>query len=227
MIISHKNRFIYIQNRKVASSSIQAELSQYCGNSDVVTSNGTLNAKNDRGLWNPLKDIYESRNYISLKKAISNLLFLRKYEPHMSGRVIMRRIPLITWNSYYKFCVERNPWDKTLSYYYMKQKNPNFPKMSFDEFLKGYPNLCSDFDKYTSPDGSLLVDKVIFYENMNEGLIEIFNVLNIPFKERVSFMINTQHRTDRRSYQEVYNENQKMIVTRVYKKEIDCFGYKF
>jgi len=29
------------------------------------------------------------------------------------------RIPPTVWNSYFKFCVERNPWDKVLSHYHM------------------------------------------------------------------------------------------------------------
>jgi len=32
---------------------------------------------------------------------------------------IKNRVPAEVWNSYFKFCVERNPWDKVLSHFNM------------------------------------------------------------------------------------------------------------
>ena len=37
MIISHKYRFIFVKTRKTAGTSVEAYLSQHCGDSDVLT----------------------------------------------------------------------------------------------------------------------------------------------------------------------------------------------
>ena len=37
MIVSHKNRFIFLKTRKTAGSSIEIALSKHCGPEDIIT----------------------------------------------------------------------------------------------------------------------------------------------------------------------------------------------
>ena len=41
----------------------------------------------------------------------------------MPGKKIKERVDPKVWNSYFKFCFERNPWDKTVSAYFHYKKN--------------------------------------------------------------------------------------------------------
>ena len=40
----------------------------------------------------------------------------------MPGHEVREKIDKEIWNSYYKFCFERNPWDKTVSNYFWSKK---------------------------------------------------------------------------------------------------------
>lgn len=227
MIISHKYKFIFIKNRKVAGSSLEAYLSQYCGRLDVLTSSGEIKGRNTQGLWNPYTDFILATNWKMRFEILSDLMHLNKYKPHMRARIIKSRIPKKMWESYYKICIERNPWDKTLSYYYMKKHNPSFHEVSFDHFLSCYHTLCSDFDRYCRPDGKIFVNRVLRYESLLDDFSGICEKLSIPFNGDLGFEINSQFRTDRRSYRDVYTDSQRQFVATVYKREIDLLGYEF
>lgn len=227
MIVSHKYKFIFIKNRKVAGTSIEAYFSQHCGNLDIITSGGEIKGRNARGIWNPYAEFISAGNLKKRYEVLSDFIYFNKYKSHMGARLLQTRIPKKTWESYYKICIERNPWDKTLSYYHMKKHNPSFPKMSFDQFLSSHHSLCSDFDRYCGPDGKILVDSILRYESLLDDFSEICEKLRIPFDGDLGFNINSQFRTDRRSYRDVYTDSQIQVVATVYKREIDLLGYEF
>lgn len=227
MIISHKFRFIYIQNRKVGGSSVQACLGRHCGPEDILTSNGRIPGQNSKGFWNIWKELRERGGPTRLRQLASDLLYLKKFEPHMSGLTIKARVPSHVWDRYFKFCIERNPWDKTLSYFFMKQHHPQFSGVTFDQFLERGGNLCSDYSNYTDPKGSLLVDQVLRYESLRDDLERVCAMLGIPFEGDIHFKINSEQRSDRRPYVEVYSPEQRSVVERIYNREIKMFGYAF
>ena len=227
MIINHKCKFIFIKNRKVAGSSLEACLNQYCGKLDVFTNTGEINGQNTNGLWNPYTDFILAANWKMRFQILSDLMHFNKYKSHMSACMVQARLPKKTWQSYYKFCIERNPWDKTLSFYHMKNHNPNLPSKSFDQFLSCNHNLCSDFDRYCGPDGKILVDSILRYESLLDDFSGVCEKLGIPFNGDLGFNINSQFRTDRRSYRDVYTDSQRKLVATVYKREIDLLGYEF
>ena len=99
MIISHKFRFIFIQNRKVAGSSVQASLGRHCGPDDILTSNGRIPERNSRGLWNIAGELQNTEKP-RLRRLISDFLHGKRFEPHMSGRTIRARVPRhVAWPS--------------------------------------------------------------------------------------------------------------------------------
>ena len=122
MIISHRYKFIFIKTGKTAGTSIEVFLSQCCGENDVVTPIWPHvephRTRNYQGLWNPFSEIINNKGQ-GIGRTISNLLKRNKYYNHIPASVARQRMPRKIWNSYFKFCVERNPWDKTLSHYHM------------------------------------------------------------------------------------------------------------
>ena len=202
MIISHKYRFIFIKTAKTAGTSIETYLSSHCGPEDVLTpfgieENGHL-PRNQEGFYS-----------------------------HIPGQQIQQMVSANVWDNYVKFCVERNPWDKALSHYFFLV-NRHHAKFSFDQYLSD-GKACLNYPKYTAPHdrNTIIVDKVLKYENLSNELAAIFEDLGIPFDGELGVRAKGQYRTDRRAYKEVINLPQKEKIAQLYSHEIDLFGYTF
>ena len=80
---------------------------------------------------------------------------------------------------------------------------------------------------YSSFDGSILVDEIVKYESLNEGLEDILQRLGIPFDGSLTIRAKSKYRKDRKPYQKVYTNKQKTIIENAFKDEISLHGYKF
>lgn len=202
MIISHKHKFIFIKTVKTAGTSIEIFLSQQCGLSDVVTP------------VFPHIEPHIARNH-------------EGFYNHMPAYEIRHKIDPQIWRSYFKFCVERNPWDKTLSYYHM-MNHRRAHGLEFKDFLaeKSFP---LNYPSYTEPGNpnKLIVDRVIFYENLTKELGGVFRDLGIPFAGTLGVNAKSEYRTDRRPYQEIYSKKQAKLIRDVFQQEILLHGYKY
>ena len=228
MIISHKYKFIFIKTQKTAGTSIEVFLSQCCGENDIVTPIyphvEPHRARNYQGIWNPLPEILQER-VRGIRGTVKNLIQRKKFNNHIPALLVRQRTPKKVWNSYFKFCVERNPWDKTLSHYHMVNDNAG-GGISFDEYLdKG--NFSINSPKYTTPDGAVLVDKVIKYESLMDELEIVFQELGIPFDGSLGVRAKSEHRKDRRPYQDVFSDKQRDIIETAFAREIEMHGYVF
>jgi hypothetical protein len=228
MIISHKYKFIFIKTQKTAGTSIEIFLSQVCGAGDIFTPIyphvDPHEARNYRGLWNPLPEL-GGKNFQEVPRFTKDLMLRRRFYNHISARDIRWRLSRRTWNQYYKFCVERNPWDKTLSHYYMVNDRAG-GRMSFEEYLAS-GNFCNDFNLYTDENGKLIVDRVIKYESLVGGLGEVFGHLGVRFDGTLGVRAKSEHRQDRSSYRDIYNESQRATIDREFSMEIAMLGYSF
>ena len=229
MIISHKHKFIFIKTVKTASTSIEVFLSRHCGPEDVLTPVRPAVAgheeRNYEGSTYPIFDVF--------KKPFGPLSDLRhpfrkreSFYNHMPAWLIQKRVRPEIWNSYFKFCVERNPWDKVLSHYHMNASRAG-GALTFDEYLtRG--KLPLNYPRYTDRSGQkIIVDRVARYENLLADLAEIFARVNVPFEGTLGVTAKSEYRTDRRPYQQVFTENQRRIVERVFAREIELHGYRF
>jgi hypothetical protein len=143
---------------------------------------------------------------------------------HISAIEIRKQISSDVWNNYFKFCIERNPWDKTLSYFYMLQKRLD-KKFDLEDYFE-INDFCTDYDMYVDEEiNSLLVDKIIKYENLNSELNVIFKHLGIPFDGVLDVNAKSEYRNDRRPYNEVLNKEQMDIIENKFCKEIKLLQY--
>ena len=227
MILCHKHRFIFIKTRKTAGTSIEIFLSRHCGPEDVVTPIQPPvpghQPRNHQGFWNPLPEL---RNQPGRWRAtLRELRRRRKFYNHIPARVLRQRVPPEVWRDYFVFCVERNPWDKTLSHFAMIQERSG-GHLTLDDYLaQGF--FPQDFDKYTDERGNLLVDRVIRYESLAQELREVFEMLGVPFDGHLGVRAKSDYRRDRRPYQEVYTPEQREIIAAAFAREIELFGYRF
>jgi hypothetical protein len=229
MILSHQHRFIFIKTAKVAGTSIEVFLSRHCGASDVVTPleppEPSHHPRNDRGLFNPLPELLASRQ--GWRRCLRHLLRRHRFYGHMAAWRVRTRVGEPMWRGYYTFCVERNPWDKTLSHYAMYRKRKG-RTLTFDEYL-ARGRFCWNYHLYTEPDDSkrIVVDRVLRYEHLERDLADVCGRLGIPFDGSLPVRAKSGYREDRRPYREVYTAEQRDIITRAFRPEIELHGYEF
>jgi hypothetical protein len=228
MIISHKYKFIFIKTQKTAGTSIEVFLSQHCGSKDVMTPIMPYvephQPRNYQGFWNPLPEMVENKGH-NISAIVSSILKRNKFFNHIPAMTLRQRISKNVWNSYFKFCVERNPWDKTLSHYHMVNYRAG-GGISLDEYIK-QKNFCINYPLYTDTTGNILVDKVIKYESLIDELEQVFQELGIPFNGSLGINAKSEYRTDKRPYQNVFTMEQRGVIENVFSREIELHGYVF
>lgn len=143
----------------------------------------------------------------------------------MPATLIRERVPAEVWNSCFKFCVERNPWDKVLSHYHMQVARTG-GNLSLDQYLaKG--KFPINYPRYTDAGANIIVDRILRYENLNVDLVDVFGQLNVQFDGALAARAKSDYRTDRTPYQLVFNDAQRRIVEQAFAKEIELHGYQF
>jgi len=230
MIISYKYKFIFIKTRKTAGTSIEVFLSKHCGENDIVTPIGPPESghipRNYKGNFNVIKEIFSQSRH-EAAQTIKDFLKRKRFYNHIPAFRVRARLPKKVWDNFFKFCVERNPWEKTLSRYYRLYYKSN-GKLSFDEYMSsGYfpVNYTLYTDGYKHED--VIVDYVARYENLSEELTTIFGQLGIPFDGALNIRAKRGYRNDSRPYQEVFSENHRKIIETAFEKEIAMHGYTY
>ena len=229
MIISHKHKFIFIKLRKTAGTSIEMALAGICGEEDIITpiSNEDEKARLDlgyRGAQNynvPLRYYgfadWKNRIFKGKKKGFYN---------HMPAAEVKASIPDDIWNDYFKFCFERNPWDKTVSHYFHRNRSRDFNSI-MDYLRHDEGDMIRGFDMY-SICGKLALDKVFAYEESETALEEISGILNLQEKLTLpEYRAKSEFRTDRRHYSEILTEEEASAISERYAREISLMGYKY
>jgi hypothetical protein len=228
MIVSHRYKFIFIKTLKTAGTSIEIFLSQHCGEGDIVTPIiphvEPHVARNYKGLWNFIPDLRERGGW-NYRRVVVNTLKANRYFNHMPAQFVRRRLSPDVWNGYLKFCVERNPWDKTLSHYHWLKNRSHGSMTLEDYFSRG--SFCINHPLYTDKAGRAMVDRIVKFETMMDELGDIFGGLGIPFQGSLGVKAKSEQRQDRAPYQQVFTSEQKRTIDRVFAKEIELLGYTF
>ncbi|MCC5811251.1 MAG: sulfotransferase family 2 domain-containing protein [Ectothiorhodospiraceae bacterium] len=242
MIICHRHRFIFIKTRKTAGSSAEIALSRACGPKDCVTrlseNRGEEELRRREGGYGPvnhLKGIREHRGFKEWKR-----LLLKgqraEYNEHLTAPDIRSLVGDEIWNSYYKFTIERDPWDRALSrYYWQKQRweekprKEEFPGISqYLQWLeKNKPHWLSNWGHYTIGD-VVAVDRVLRYERLAEELEEVRERLGLDVSFKLpETRVKGGFRPQRRPYSEVLGDQDRQLIERLCRREIEHLGYSF
>ena len=228
MIVSHTYKFIFFKTRKTAGTSIEIALSRFCGEQDTITpiTPEDEELRQELGIRGPQNcDIpfgkYTLRNwgrYVMRQKRA-------RFYNHMPARRARSLVGSGIWDTYYKFCFERNAWDKAISLYYWRTRDKK-PRPSLLEFLHSTDSKpLSNFAIYTI-NGKLAADYVGAYENLDAELNKIRRVLSLPDKIQLP-QAKSSFRDDRRDYTAIMGEEEESIVAKACEREIALFGYTF
>jgi hypothetical protein len=99
--------------------------------------------------------------------------------------------------------------------------------LSLDEYL-ARGRFPINYFRYTNrSETKVIVNRVLRYENLTAELSEVFSRLKIPFDGTLGVAAKSEYRTDRRPYQQVFNDEQRQIVEEAFANEIELHGYHF
>ena len=237
MLVSHRKGFIYTKTVKTASTSLELYFEPHCMPDGSGKKHGRDEHVSDAGI-------------VGVRAAKPTGA---RWYNHMSARNIRNELGSELWDRYFKFSIVRNPFDKLVSGFYMfdeRQPSPTDPERSILEFrswLRSLDDLVSrhriliendvvphfrkpmecaliDRDKYLI-DGDLCLDFLIRYENLEQGVREVCNLLEIEFDAARIPELKKGQRHQALRVSEYYDEECEAIARKFYQWELDHFGY--
>ncbi len=144
------------------------------------------------------------------------------------------------WNTYYKFIIIRDPWDRAYSDYIWMLKQIKGVS-SFEDFLKKeglFKSKLTQKSKYYRGDhlkkqidylylngAKIDYDRVIRFENLNEELQKVEIELNLPqgfFKTKKNVATKKF-----KHYSQFYNNYKKELLNSYFKEDITMLPYEF
>ena len=255
MVISHKYKFIFIKTTKVGGTSLEMVLDRLCGAEDVLTPHkhpeDGYTARNFSGTFDPEPELAKVlRHEGALHPDFLKWTRMQQeadelFHEGMPSWQVKYRVPEAIWHGYFKFTIERNPWDKAISRYYHSKGvyEPKYGKeLTFDAWLDFWEGLLArpwvtkawgseapyNFPRYADPwTDDVLVDKICRYENLDAELQEVFARVGLPWPGSIPRKAKTGYRKDRRPYQEVLTADQRERIAKACAKEIALMGYTY
>jgi hypothetical protein len=219
VIISHKYRFIFIKTRKTAGTSIELALRPHLGPDDVASllredrTEATEGARNFRRSFRDYS-LYDWRRFVMDQQR-------QDFKNHLPASRIRQMVSRDVWDSYFKFCVERDPFDKIISahaWVTARRRMDGRPEQSLHEFLAGDISAWSDWESYTE-NNQIIVDRVLRYENLASELGEVCEQLGLPALSLTT--AKSGHRKDTRPASELLGWHGMERVAEVFERELE------
>jgi hypothetical protein len=207
LICSHRHRFVFVKTRKTAGTSLEIALSRHCGPDDIVTriSPADEELRAAAGGVPPQNDDTSPSSYA-----------------HMGARRVVKVIGRETWDDYFTFAVERNPFDVVASSWRYSARKPSFTK-SFAEFVRTPRRLdrLALNERLYRMEGQVVVDRVYRYEELPAAVADISARLGIALDLPHAKQGSGPH------YRELYGPGDAEIVAQRFERTIREFGYEF
>lgn len=226
MIVSHKYKFIFLKTRKTAGTGIEIALSEHCGPSDIITPIPPKDEKIRRmlGFKGPQNYAIPLSNYTAADRlALLKTCRRKKYYAHMTACELSHYLGDEIWKTYFKFCFERNPYDKAISRYFLTTRGLT-RRPSIEEYLEmAEPQILSNWEIYTVDD-RIAVDFVGKYEQLTDDLKKVSTKIGLPRVLSLPQM-RSRSRKKRKHYSEILGLRERVLIEQICNREINSFSY--
>ena len=219
MLVSHLHRFIYLKTRKTGGTSVEIYFEPFCHDphqpfreqhqrDELVTEFGIVGSRGQ-----PIHD--------------------KTWYNHIPASGVRAMLGDELFDDYYKFCVIRDPFDKTVSgfwYWLAAEEREALRTAPFERVRQSFDRwvmtnaLPVDRIIYTI-DGVAVADRYIRYERMHEDMAAVCGDLGLawdPARLR-RYKSGTRQRAER--FAEYYTERAAARVAEVFAWELEYFGY--
>jgi len=216
MIVCHEHRFIFLRTEKTASTSLTAALRDMIGEEEFST-----------GLRRPAWAKYSPIHHGALKRQIPDLFGLH---PHATARQARRVLGKKIFDNYFKFSVERNPWDRQVSLYVHREWKKGNQETNFDRDMRSTVYRATEYTRlnnwsiYAIGD-TIVADRVLRYEDLSNELHRLSRLLGLP--GAVDLPVRRRYAAGRPHYSRYYSDETRELVANWYSREIQAFGYEF
>jgi hypothetical protein len=219
MLVSHRFRFIFTKTVKTAGTSVEAYFEQFClpaGEDSYLPAHGRPEYESPTGII----------GYRGPREGRSD-----KWFNHMSAKTIKQQVGDEVWNSYFKFCTIRNPWEKAISAFehlgreYVGHDATPMPESG--RFLRWLQDVGPPIDRSQYMiDGCVCVDDFIRHEHLEEDMTRICRIIGVPWEPSRMPRFKTDLRRPQATVEELYTAESARIVANIYAPEIAMFNYK-
>ncbi len=215
MIVSHAHRFVFLKTRKTAGTSVEIALSRICGPDDVIT-----RVTDEDELLRAELGGRPPQNYESPPLP-------RRAFNHMPSSMVRPLVGSETWDAYFTFSIERNPWDAVVSLYHWRHRDDRKPP-AFADFVREpvVAELATKNARGYRIDGELAVDRVLRYENLTVELGEVWSHLGLPGEPALT-RAKGGSRPPGPGYASYYDAESKARIADLFAPAINDFGYTF
>ena len=209
MLISDSHRFVFVKMRKTAGSSMAAILEKYA---------------------NPIPTDLPSRARSRMR--LDRDYHHRVYRAHDELRIAEKLMPPELFESFFKFCFVRNPWDRLVSEYEFLRRNTRHKRHAKVAAMRGIGEFirmqASRWDAHqvnmvSGKAGKVLIDFAGKFENLEEDWRQVCETLRIPH-EALPVLKGSGRNTDYRAY---YSDADAERVAHHWRRDIQAFGYAF
>jgi len=229
-IISHRHKFIFLKSRKTAGSSVEGWLIPQLGMRDIVVTC----TENHEAIRYPFSTPSLITRWPKAERRLKRRLFPFRpalhLDEHSTAKEVRERVGEQTWQGYFKFSIERSPWDRLLSLWAWRQHRLGV-ELSLDAFLSTIEDdpghlvveNWSNLDIYAI-DGALVVDETIKFDDLPGGLARIASRLGLTAPLDTMPRHKTGHGNAAASVSSLTQE-QVVRIANLCQREIDLFGW--
>lgn len=238
MIVSNTHNFIFLKVSKTGGSSIEAYLRRFCGPGDIVTwlDDDEEEAIKGTGACPPMgfnKPAAGVPLPARLLMALNHRKTLRRHglSPHASAARVKRYVGDAVWNGHLKFCVVRNPLDRSVSQFFWTAANRDWHDAAtnfharFDEFLQSndFRRLNEKGRDVYAIDGRVVADRVLRFETLEQDLGRTMRELGIETPVSLTRFKSTQR--PKGDFAAMLNDRQRQVIRDSFAFDIEQFGY--
>lgn len=205
MILLRSRKLLFVRTQKTASTAVEDFLRRFCIDGDIAT-----------------YDRFEGWPHIGDEKDLS---------PHATVSQMERRFSS-EWSAFYKFAIDRNPWDRVVSEYEWMRSAlfrdrlafPQFSSMSFEQFVIER-HFSDNASIYRDSAGAIKVDLLGAYENLDSVMAKVAKIAGLEYTQNSLQKFKVRSRS--KQYLDYYSKETSLVIEEKHADLIDYFGYRF